>query len=1552
MEQVVLAISRRVGDEQVLETERKRALLRRCGVSEEELSRHGQLYLHVLSEAADLLAIKDTHNSSFVLALGELEDALEAAKRRSTSLRREHDASQRRAQELLGEWEQLQRVREQLATAAMEREEHESTSTMAQRAEELNDKQRAYETELSELQATLRDVDFETVVKDTLEHHAVSALEKECEEIEAQNRELRMQVHQFHGLPLSKELAAAQLAEARAALQRLEDQFSAQIQQMLDEALQQLFLSSRVTADDAATILMPPTDALLSPESPPPASFKDREAGLLRELAALYSKLNQVREKRVRAEEESARGPNGADGSGGRRRRVLLVTRTLPFTLVWEDAQSHWRAEFPENMSLDGAMETYLCLHENYDCVWIGSVHGDIEPSEQKALKEQLLEERKYCPVFLDPKRERLFYHGFCKTVMWPLFHSWPPTTDDQLSTHEVDAAAGYGDDGFDMDKMWQAYVATNQAFADAVQEVYEEGDLVWVQGYHLTLVPQMVQNLFPNDNIDVGYFLHVPFPSSELFRIMTHREEVLTGMLGANLLGFQTYEYARHFQSAAVRLLGLESSHKGVEYNGHFARVTICPVGIDAAKYTALMRTPAVLEQVALMTQQFGRKKVLLGVDALDLTRGLVHKLLAVEELFTQHPALSQDVVFLQIVTGAPPPTPDALLLGAQVESLVSRINSRLTAIGADGPVQYLNLTKELSQEALVALYALAHALVTTPIRDGMNTIPFEYVVCREARGQPARVVLSEFAGSAHSLSGAVLVNPWNTDEVLDALRAALLESDDANALRAHQSMFSYVRTFTSRHWADNFLEQLRECGEEHALAVSGRELSRRDMTSAYARSSRRLLFVTYEGVLAAEASIPELSYPPPELLWRLAMLARDPRNTVVIVCARSTAVCEQWFASLAGSVVLAAEYGVYVKWLGAHEYWHCMVPNMDMGWWEHVLPLLEYYTERTPGAFIERKDSSIAWHYRDCDLDHGLWQASELLVSLRELTRSLPVAVCPGNRVLEVRPQKASKAWLFERVWEFMNYAVLFPDEKDDAPVTTDYFGDPVKPLSSPLTKPWSAPSSSSSNGTGTGGNNGNEEPAADAWRSELPHLRPLGLNSEATVGTSTSTGHESVDGSSSSSTVAAHDAGSETAGASDAEKDAADPQQPVDFLLVIASGEDRTDEDLFAYLVPAPIDLAAYCQQLDKDQSVRASTHPQDVDANNSPDHHRGLAATGSFRLPSSASTKSGSDAVSTGGGTGTADDDATPPPRLSPRGSFRRLLHLDSASSLSEATGTLHASGADVDILLLGENITKLTPLYAHGSKARISDDAAHMFPRTLLATPSTARRDEITERSKFTPRRDFPPSAALFKAMKSKYGENFSMHRLPDTPAAAWALVVPPTARAKLEDAQAAPSITSASASATTSHSASSPPESDHPKLSVGSSTGAAAAAAAVAGSPTSSTLDGGAAGTSDSYGSYSPPTSVADGDEQMRREIEALRSLEEDVGGGDGDDDAGDDAYRFPVNTFVCTLGRKLSQAPYFIKNSADLFQLLQEMGLSSHIRKQRMLSVSSHLDE
>ncbi|CAH0480939.1 unnamed protein product [Peronospora belbahrii] len=1188
------------------------------------------------------------------------------------------------------------------------------------------------------------------------------------------------------------------------------------------------------------------------------SNFKDRETALLHELSALYTKLNLVRDKRVKEEQKNGAGGvnvkdftdnDGIKGSK-RRRRVLLVTRTLPFWLVSEDAQSQWRAEFSEHASLNGAIEIFQSLHESYDCVWIGSVHGEIEPNEQNTLKEQLLQDRKYYPVFLDERKERLYYQGFCKTVMWPLFHSCPPTTDDQLTQHEM-MEDGQEDDR-SMEKMWQAYVAVNQAFADAVQEVYEEGDLVWIQGYHLTLVPQMVQSLFPNDNICMGFFMHIPFPSAELYRILNNREEILTGILGADLIGFQTHEYARHFQSACVRLLGLESSHKGVDFNGHFARVTICPVGIDANKYTSMVQSDTVQEQIKQLTSQFAGKKVILGMDQLDQTKGLVHKLLAVEELFTQKPDLAKQVVFLQIVTS---PSVFEPALESQVESLVSRINSKLQDIGTEGPVQYLN--KEIAVEALLALYALADALVITPVRDGMNTIPFGYIVCREAANKHARVILSEFAGCAQSLAKARLVNPWNTEELMGALLESLQDTDEV--IRAHQHMFSYVSSFTSRHWADCFLEQLHECREENAVFVSGRELSRRDMTSAYSRSSRRLILINYESVLAVEASIPELAYPPQELIWQLSMLTTDPRNTVVLVSARSTSICEQWFAGLSGNLVLAAEYGVYVKWVGNNERWHCLVPDMDVSWWEHIVPLLEYYTERTPGAYIERKDSSVAWHYRDCDLDHGLWQASELLVSLREITRSLPVSVYPGNRYLEVRPKKVSKATLFERIWEYMNWSSLFPDED---PVTTEYFGEAVYPPSSSI-------------------------------------LLPRGLRNEVT-------GDDGLT------------ARKDSESSSTEQIDAVDEKHPVDFVLVIASGDDRTDEDLFAFLVPPPIDLDAYSRQLEKDdmsdsrkQGEGVLLHELDTDDSSSSftrqqeeGHSKSDIGSSSF------------DDIS-------ADMSYNTSRRLVGHGEGSLFLAagrsgeregLSTASSVSR----LPSLPSNADFRALGDNMPKQTP----HTTSSVSEGISNMFP--MVNRPFVTHHDGITEKSRLT-RRDFPPSAALFKAMKAKYGENFGLHRVPDTLAACWALICPPTARGKGEDGRSEREERSSITESLL----------------------------------TIEGLEFSAAGDLKKNASVNNGLTVSQstvvGDNEDNNENEFYE--EKETGGSElpasqttsvSTDEADDGRYRFPVNTFVCTLGRKHSQAPYYIKNSGDLFQLLQEMGMSSHIRKQRVLSMSS----
>lgn len=1012
------------------------------------------------------------------------------------------------------------------------------------------------------------------------------------------------------------------------------------------------------------------------------SELESKEQKLLEELSNLYVRLNTIRESQAGANtngeisiSNSVQNEDSSNLNIGQ--RIILVSRCLPFQVQRDDTK--WKIEYSQEQHwADQNVEQYSYLHRNTDCVWLGGLNQDlknIEPSEQIGLRDSLYEEFKYYPVFLNAKKEQMFHEGFCSKVMWPLFHSTLPTTDDQIASVNV---AYEEDEEYDVDKTWQAYVSINQAYADAIREVYQEGDLIWIQDYHFTLLPQMIRSLLPNSRLSIGFFLHVPFPSSEIYRVTKHREEILQGMLCSDIIGFQTYEYARHFQSAAVRVLGLESNHKGIQFQGgHFVKIAICPVGIEPKRFHELAVSDNVQHKIRELENQFYGKRIVLGITQVHATSGLVHKFLAIDELFTTTPELIQEIVFIEIVhTNSA--NSDSCALEAQVDSMVSRINSKLQTLDGAGPIQYI--TRHVPIEELVALYCVADVLITSPIRDGMNLIPFEYVTCREAYDAEATVVLSEFAGSATSLGGAFLINPWNTEEFAQIILEAL-DQDEDDRIEGHQHMQQYVSTFTSHQWAKIFLEQLIEENDNQAASISaGRELMVKDMLTTYERSKLRFFFFNYEGVLSPSTSspIPELMHPSEQVLKALSALSKDPKNIIVIVSARSASIMEKWFGSL--PVILAAEYGVYLRWKGSTE-WKCIRPNLDMSWWEHVMPLLDYYTERTPGAFIERKESAITWHYRGTDLDHGFWQSTELQITLREVTRTLPISIIPGDKSIELRPRTVSKAVLFERIW---NHICTGNDVDENLDI-----------LKSPRGRCASSFSDNES---------------------------------------------------------------------SDMQKENTG-DHGIDFVFVIAPGSDRTDEDLFSHLVPPPIDLKAYCEQLELDEKE------EEID------------------------------------------------------------------KQISRPTTTAESPKRRV-------------------SESGISSTAAERFPSALLTTnPTTSRRDNITEKSKFTPRTDFPPSAALFKAMRRKYGNAFEISQLPKTAAACWALVLPPNARAKIE--------------------------------------------------------------------------------EQGELSKSMDRSIETNAESADGPTFY--ENAHFPIHTFVTTMGRKLSQAPYYLRQPSNVLDMLHQMVSSSN---------------
>ena len=368
---------------------------------------------------------------------------------------------------------------------------------------------------------------------------------------------------------------------------------------------------------------------------------------------------------------------------------------------------------------------------------------------------------------------------------------------------------------------MWAAYRQVAQAFAETVREVYEEGDMIWVHGYHLMLVPDLIRHLIPGATI--GFSLHLPFPTSEIFRVLPWRQNILEGILAADVIGFQTFHHSRHFVRACTRVLGIDSKPLEVKYRGHLARLLICPVGVDLRRIGVLQRRRAVRDRRAVLKKRFERRFVIVGLDRCVQTSGIVQKLMAFEEFLISNPKLCENVMLVQIVL----PTNPKLVsrqnknLRARIDQIVGRCNARFARITSSQKPIYC-LHQALASDDLCALYETADAVFVTPTIEGMNLVPFEYLVCRENRGIPGTVIVSEFAGCASSLSGALIVNPASTDGMAMAITEALIMDEEERCER-HAHMIGAATTFTAAHWLHtntDLLERILTMRKEGASA------------------------------------------------------------------------------------------------------------------------------------------------------------------------------------------------------------------------------------------------------------------------------------------------------------------------------------------------------------------------------------------------------------------------------------------------------------------------------------------------------------------------------------------------------------------------------------------------------------------------------------------------------------------------------------------------------------------------------------------------------------
>jgi len=513
--------------------------------------------------------------------------------------------------------------------------------------------------------------------------------------------------------------------------------------------------------------------------------------------------------------------PSLSDLSQGQ--RLIVVSNRLPVTIKKNTESGEW--EF--SMSSGGLVSALSGCKKQMDFTWIGWPGLDVPEGEREHVTKRLMEEYSCLPVYVEDEIADKHYNGFSNSILWPLFHYHP------------------GEMLFD-ESHWLAYRETNLLFAEAVRKEVKSGDIVWVQDYHLMLLPMMLRSLIeaPSEHesstlqemkeiksglnlttdrkkdieqggrtldgksskgqVRIGFFLHTPFPSSEIYRILPVRKEILLGVLHCDLIGFHTYDYARHFLSSCARVLGLATMPNGVEFDGRYAHVGTFPIGIEPMQFSEALERPAVQSRIAELEQRFKGVKIVVGIDRLDYIKGVPQKLHALETFLNNNPSMVGKVVLVQVAVPSRGDVEEYQNLRASVNELVGRINGKFGTVEFM-PIHFMH--KSIPFNEMCALYAVSDACLISSTRDGMNLVAYEYIACQQKRH--GSLILSEFAGAAHSLNGSIIVNPWNTDDIANGLYQAMSMDGETRALN-HEKLYKYITKYTAAYWGTSYVNEL----------------------------------------------------------------------------------------------------------------------------------------------------------------------------------------------------------------------------------------------------------------------------------------------------------------------------------------------------------------------------------------------------------------------------------------------------------------------------------------------------------------------------------------------------------------------------------------------------------------------------------------------------------------------------------------------------------------------------------------------------------------------
>lgn len=623
-----------------------------------------------------------------------------------------------------------------------------------------------------------------------------------------------------------------------------------------------------------------------------------------------------------------------------------------------------------------GGLATGLApVHARGDALWVGWTGLDTEPdAATDAELRAALAERRLRAIPLHGEEGAAFHRGYANRVLWPVLHG-------QLGRMPLVV------EGF------ESYARINERIADACADAAAPGATVWVHDYQLMLVPALLRRRRPD--LRIGFFLHVPFAGADAIAVLPQRERLLEGLLGADLIGVHTHRDLRHLLDAARRLLDLPQEGESVHVGSRRVRLGVFPMGIDAARFRDAAAPPAATAHAGAA--------LLLGIDRLDYTKGLPRRLLAFERLLAQAPELHGRVHLLQVAVPSRSEVQAYRRIREEVEAIAGRVNGRF-GTPEWTPISYVH--RALPFESLVGLYRAADVMLVTPLRDGLNLVAKEYVAARQ--DDDGVLVLSEFAGAADELTGALRVNPYDVDGVAATLRFAL-GMPLAERRRRMQQLRAHIAAHDGNAWATRFLDALAAAAPAPLprvrTAVPGPSVGAAAERLRRAHALRLLL--DYDGTLVPIRRRPEDAVPDEELLHLLRRLAGRPRTEVHIVSGRPREVLDEWLGGL--PIGLHAEHGLWSR-RAPDGRWRARGP-VPPPWLAEAETIVRRFTERTPGSRLERKSAGLAWHFREVVPDESGFQAMELHQHLDRAFVGRGVQVLRGDMVVEVRPAGVHK-------------------------------------------------------------------------------------------------------------------------------------------------------------------------------------------------------------------------------------------------------------------------------------------------------------------------------------------------------------------------------------------------------------------------------------------------------------------------------------------------------------------------------------------------------------